>query len=579
MKFFIVLLIISCIAFAQSPFDFLPYVEPPQETGGDVDSNQVLERLWEFEGELGDLNKKIYSISQRQDSLEESIKRFEISGFASGKIAHFELQGEKPRDFLGRELWQDQLEAKGASSGNLANQLTSLTLVGRPAPQIEVRGDLAATTIWGGATVLSADNLAIMTNLDPVRTIAGIYYTSFTPLTLYYPVAEPWFESELFANQRASLFGKQKLKAPKRRLEGVSGEINMDSFAGQGLLARVRTENDSAPYRFLTGVNLNLIPGEQNLVGLNWISLKDDPKSTGANITTSDLLGLNWQWRLWQDLFFTGETVKSSYDYSLTDGLDPIVDLARVLELRWLKDEVILQLRALDIGTYYFAPTSQSRDYRLSQRSIFGPETALTVDGVENENAIDSLFPYGLATPNRLGTQFRGYLSPKKGLRISLELAKVQEKQAASAYGETQVSSHRTKRNFTGLRLGGELDLRELAILEKPLKVLGQIQTESISRADDTATPQNEELQLNSKSIDWGISYQLQPAWSLMYGQKVKFQKGSIPNSLQTTVYGVEIKVSANTYLQLNEEIVQGKNSEGQNYRGRQSQLLVETRF
>ncbi len=543
---------------AEDLSDFLPFLQAPEQSSTE-DTAGLERRLMDYELEASDLQRRLQGVEEQQSRLEDQLEGFRIYGYGLGQLRRFHVTGqgaESARDFLGRPLWYDAVENEAQTQGSKANERILMTISGRPNSQLEVVSDLNARSIWGGAPQLTTDNIAIRVNSSLISAIAGTYWAEFTPLTLYYAADHPWFESSLFQRPREDWLGEQGIQGSKRKLEGVYSELTLENLYLKGLMSRVRSKDGASPFhRYLTGFSLTLFPQRQSFLGANWVSLADDPSTGSGEAARGELLGIDWQVKLRQNLFCSGEYVRSSYDDDVATGLAAIPDQASVTELLWRGEKLLLQTRLLKVGPYYYAPTSQSRQYDLSVLSVFGPDEAQSAMGTAIARTLEAL-PYGLSTPNRRGYQFRALYQPQGRLLAAFERTDLNELRPADA-GGTIVTALNSKRHYTVEKLGAEADLTgflKVGGLELPsreLKLLGQLERRTVSRRDDPQTPGDEQLAFTSSITDLGLAYQLYPGWRLVWGQKQTKNQGELEGSQLTNAFGVEIAISSQTVLEV----------------------------
>lgn len=587
------LLIALCVLLAnmvqaEDLSDFLPFIQAPLESqAGEFAQMQQL--LMDFELELGQVERKVQGLEEQQRRLEGQIEGFQILGCGLGQLRRFQVTGsgaEMAQDFLGRPLWYDAIENEAQIRGSKANEWIALTIIGRPSPQIEVLSDLYVSSIWAGSPRLSTDNIAIRTNFNMIKTIAGTYWAEFTPLTLYYATYSPWFESSYFERRRDNWKEELGRDGNKRKLEGFYSEFNIDTLNIKGLMSRVRSKDGTSPFhRFLTGFSVTLFPQKQNFLGANWVKLADDPSTGSGKAASGELLGVNWNAKLWKNLSCNGEYVRSLYDDGVAGGLAAIPDRAVVGELRWQMNKLLLQTRCLNIGPYYYAPTSQSRQYDLSDLTIFGPGSVLSAMGTTINRTTEAL-PYGLGTPNRRGYQLRALYQPLDRILAAFERVDLNEIKPADLDGEI-ITTIDSKRHYSVERFGAEVDLTgflKVGLLQLPqrqLKLLGQVEKRTTSRKDDPATTEDEGLSFTSLIKDLGLSYQLYPGWKLIWGQKITQNQGALENTHQTRAIGLEITISPQTVAEFSSKVISyadALNSD-HDYQAKMMELALKAKF
>ena len=570
-------------ALANDFSQLLPHIGTGAASDGE-DLARVEQRVFEFEAELGALEAKLKAVQKEEESLANQVAAFQINGSTLGQLRRMVISGQgatSSRDFLGRPLWYDFVEESAGpqTRGNFANQRMTLKIVGKPVPQIEITSDLSAASAWAGNRTFSVDNIAVRTHFGGLYTETGVFHRAFSPLTLYWATPTVWFESELFSQQRYQYSRELQQKDHLRRLEGFATDFVQDNFLVQGLIARVR---DGNPYqRFLTGFNVNLFPGRNKKLAARYLELKDDAASGTTGIARSELLGVGINWPVREELHFGGEYVRSIYNKNELTSVGDIKDFAVMGDLGWSNFGLELQGRALYVGAHYYAPSSQSRDYVLSDPSIFGPASALTAMGGTVSHSGNQALPYGLSTPNRRGIQLRASYPWGKRTKLAAELTGLSELEGATDSGELSPSIDE-KRSFLLLRAGASYNLTGLEFrgytLTRPLQLLGQLEQRLVHR--DSSVPG---LVRDQKITFWdlGLDYEFQPSWKLLLGTKIEVRDQAGEKSNHSTVAaGLKTVIGSRTTASLAYRLVdfQG-NNDSSNYRGNLLELVVQSNF
>jgi len=572
----IVCILFSCTTLAAGPL--LPFLPQPQGESTAADSFQLQQRFLDFELEMGKVMDEMRALASEQAKFENQLDAFYITGSGFGQMRRFYITGDgkgQAKNFLGLPLWYDGVESEAQTQGSKANQRIYLTIVGKPSEQIEVASSIIPSAVWGGSPSLRLDNVAIKTNFSGFKTTAGTFWAEFSPLTLYYPKAKTWFESSYFTRVRTQWEEEQGIVGNKRKLEGLSLEYDLDNIFLQGFMSKVKDSSGNTRHRFLTGYAVNVIPFGNNLVGANWLRLADDPVSGGGSAMNAELLGLNWNWKLWRNLSTTGEVVRSQYDNSVTETVAAAEDLAAWCELRWDMKDLIVQLRSLKVGPYYYAPASQSRTYNLSDLTRFGAESSITAMGGTVANADKEALPYGLATPNRKGYQVRALYAPGGRVQAAFERTDLHQVQPTDEDGT--ISQDAPRYHYVADCIGTEVDLTGLVRIgnrsfpRRKLKLAGQLEKRTRLTVD---SPER----FDETLVDWGFAYELRSGWNLLLGGKNKNSDGTKHKS---TVLGLEVMVSPHTTVCVsgsNIDFVDAANSQN-NYQGKVAEVSLKTYF
>ncbi len=570
----IVIVLFSCSALAAG--NFLPFV--PQSQGDDVDLTQLQQRLFDSELELGRRLKEIQSLREEQARFDRQLDSFYLTGKGFAQLRRFNIAGEgktAAKNFLGQPLWYDGVETEAQTQGSKANQQMYLTIVGKPSEQIEVASSIVPSAVWGGGSKLRLDNVVIKANFNNFKTTAGTFWAEFSPLTLYYPQAQSWFESAFYTRQRAQWEEEQGIVGNKRKLEGLSLEYGLNNLFLQGFMSKVKDNSNNSRHRFLTGYAVNLTPSGKNLLGANWLRLSDDPVGGAGSAMNAELLGLNWNWSLRRDLSASGELVRSKYDNSVTETVAAAEDLAAWGELRWEMDKVIVQLRTLKVGPYYYAPAAQSRTYNLSDLTRFGAPESVTAMGGTVADANREALPYGLATPNRKGYQLSALYAP--GGRLQAAFQRTDLHQVRPTAEDGTISETAPKYHYIADRIGGKIDLtgilrvRERAFPQKNLNFVCQLERRSTIAAASAE-------RFKEILTDWGFSYELRPGWNVLLGGKKKNSDETERNSL---TYGLEVIVSPQTAVCVTSSAIdyQDKTDGKNDYEAKATEVSLKTYF
>ena len=381
------------------------------------------------------------------------------------------------------------------------------------------------------------DNVAIKTNFSGFKTTAGTFWAEFSPLTLYYPKAKTWFESSYFTRVRTQWEEEQGIVGNKRKLEGLSLEYDLDNIFLQGFMSKVKDSSGNTRHRFLTGYAVNVIPFGNNLVGANWLRLADDPVSGGGSAMNAELLGLNWNWKLWRNLSTTGEVVRSQYDNSVTETVAAAEDLAAWCELRWDMKDLNCSAALFEGGTYYVRSVSQSRTYNLSDLTRFGAESSITAMGGNGSQCRQgSLMGWQRQTVRVPGAGF----VCARGRSAAFERTDLHQVQPTDEDGTISQDAPRHHyvadciwhrgRSHRPVRIGNR------SFPQRKLKLAGQLEKRTRLTVD---SPER----FDETPVDWGFAYELRSAGIL--GGKNKTQ--TAPNT--RALFLVEVMVSPHKQL------------------------------
>lgn len=565
----------------EGEFNF-DYAEEQQPANWQVNM-QMQDELQKLQTKISDLQQQLELANKQKSDLAVTLGKLDVKGESNANFRNFNLNGpgiDAARDFLGRTLWYDSIESDKQLTGSKANERISLVLLGRPIPQLAIGSNLEILFTWaGGKQIAPADELYISADFDTWQTVAGTYWAQFSPLTLFFPMEKPLFEGDIFAQKRNSWLTEQKIKGNLRRLEGFSGQFQVDNLHVRGLVSRVA----GSPYhRFLYGLEGKLaLDPSLELTG-NLISYRDDLASASSGKAMDNLLlGLAGEWQLREDCSLRGEYVRSSYDDDLAAGLPPAYDRAFTGEFDWENKQLKLLGRFVDVGPFYWAPTAQSRDYTLKTAGIFGSQTAQTAMGGLVSEAADQALPYGLATPNRNGIQISATYELPSGAKFFLEHWQFTEKKPSEAGKLTEQMSAR--RNFYVEKIGGQLPLTKLIKTSRfsfPLKetnLTGQWERRSAIRRADPESGTDARVHKSEVIADLGLSYQLVPGWQLLIARKSQIWQDALQASAErqdTVAMGVKTKLGSNAFLQLSVE-----KFNAQQARGTITGLKVEAEF
>ncbi len=589
------LVIFVCAAAAQGedyPLPFLQMQEAQQNNAEEIE-----QQLWDFQYQLHAVQKTIDDLQEEQSRFATAQKSVELKGSGAARVSVFSIKGPgaaSALDFLGRPLAYDPVEAGAQSDGSKANETHRLSFIGRPSANITITAGIKGANIWAGSWQFSVDHLSIATDFAQLKTVAGTYWAEFTPLTLSYPSYPIWFESELFSDLKSAYQEEQGIKGTGRRLGGLWGQYQIDKFSVQALAAKLRSRDGASPgprHRFLTGLQLRLLPQENVAVGINWLEMKDDVASGSGAAVDGKTLGLTLQARkLWRDLSFNGEYVSSGYNPDLTRLCPVAEDRALSGELLWETKQASALLRFWQAGALYLAPAAQSRDYALSDPGIFGPQNALTLMGGSNAEAANEALPYGLATPNRRGVQLA---TAYKWQRAKVAAQGVYLRELFPAFQDGSLSdSFSALRTYGVARIGGEISLQKLLPIgqkkypQRPLQVLGQVELRSAARSQDGASAVDTRLSLRDTVVDVALSYELQPGWKILLGNKLTGKVGSaaaesVRQRHNTFMLGLKLAISPQVQASLTRQFVSFTDqvAETHSFDGNLSTLKLEARF
>jgi hypothetical protein len=273
--------------------------------------------------------------------------------------------------------------------------------------------------------------------------------------------------------------GKGELRTKKWYVGGTSWQVILDAY-GVILDELLYTQKPRAPYRS----NDPATWGQQYLLG----SVKPTLRvGLGGDVY----------------LGFTYEAAFSSYQDDKNNANRVLSDYAMMIEPYLQFGDSKITFRYLDVGPNYFSPLAQTRQDNLiapgPERSGYDPGPWLFARPVRNmfflanvpraseifsfyDRTRDNTFPYGLATPNRLGG----------GLELDIAtLEKKSLKIKGAAYFVSEINDNLVlnndgtgytaldpapdgsvpRRNFTYVNLGPSFDFGPLAGLKTPLEV------------------------------------------------------------------------------------------------------------
>jgi hypothetical protein len=495
--------------------------------------------------EINSLQREVARLEGEQEALFSQI-RFQIRGTTKGLVTRNFLTGagrEEAIDFNGGLL----------SDGVLGQQQAKFTLRMGVGSKVQISNDLTGSLNWASkSTDLKADNFSFQVAEQNWQVRAGTYWAGFTPLTLFYAAYDPEFESPIFQFQRAEERLDLGIEANKRKLEGFQARYALDNFEAEGLLARVQSKDNGAPFhRYLWGLSSYLQPLVGLGVGANYVTLKDDSASGRGAPLTSELLGAVGELQL-KGLTISTECVRSLYDENALAGLPAIRDYAFNIGLEYRRDALTVKASYIGNGPFFYAPTAQSRDYGLDSlgASWFGLDEQLTATGQEVDSAANEPLPFGLATPNRKGTRLEFSL----GQRAYFEHLNLTEVRPADDAGSI-VAAITSPRHLVVDKIGGSFNLgelikrRDLASYAGRIDLLGNYQNSQTTRKG----PEGEAFALCKRILDLGFSYDLQPGWTLFVGnKKIAVEQRKQAEQEDNANYlraGVRVEISPQTAL------------------------------
>ncbi|NLC46105.1 MAG: hypothetical protein GX766_03045 [Firmicutes bacterium] len=535
---------------------------------------ELQEEVKKLQGKIEELQGQLELANRQKSDLYSALTRIEIKGTSVTDFRNFHLKGPgagSALDFLGRPLWHDPIESEMQLTGSKGNERVSLLIVGRPIPQIEVGGDIEFIYTWaGGKQLTPSENIYIKADFGAWQTLGGTYWAQFSPLTLFYPLDQPKFESDIFAQKRSNWLAEQKIKGNSRRLEGFRGQFQVDNLKVTGLVGRVA----KSPYhRFLWGLEGVLAVSPALELTGNFVSYKDDIASaTAGSAADSLLLGLAANWQLRKNLSWQGEIVRSSYNSNILGDLPPAFDQAFTSELTWKSAQLQLQSRLINVGPFYYAPTAQSRDYALTNASIFGPTTARTAMGGLVAEAANEALPYGLATPNRKGIQFAAAYTFQSGATFLVEHWQLSELRPSLDDGRL-TDQFATTRNYYVEKIGGELPLTKIirhsifSLPQKETKLTGQWERRRTVRPADPESGAASQINRTELISDLGLSYELAPGWDLLVGGKRQIWQEDLAEKSQDSIgAGLRIRVNPTAIFQLSWDKYLSEDADGTIY-------------
>jgi hypothetical protein len=485
--------------------------------------------LLELRSQLSTLNNELNQLKREQSAVAFMAEQLRINGYSRVTLKKLRIDGagkDAGLDFLGRPLWYDPVENKAQTAGSKSNQIMKMSLVGKVVPQIEVGTDLVATLTWAGSSSFRTENVAIRANLNQLSMNVGTYWAHLTPLTLYYAQSAPQYESPLFSVQRTDNDLWQNIVGSNRKLEGLKGEYAIEDLKLTGLVARV--SSDPAD-RFLKAAGLNLAPHSAFNLGLNWLQLTDEPAPLAQPRLASELLGVTGLLKIRPHVIFKSEYVAGDFDNDVNSGLVNIRDAAIVTELQWSSGKLNGQVQKIKIGPSYYAPTAQSRDHTLKDLSVFGSSIATTATDQSMTEALNEVFPYGLATPNRSGSRLKLDYPFADRASLAFELARMSEIRPVNELDKLTAKID-VLRKFTNYSLGFKADLASwLKRIKQPLVISGQItraKTTRPSAVNPETSAALHEISIENSLFDLAVNYQLRPNYQLLVGMKTDYKVG-----------------------------------------------------
>lgn len=565
------LTIILCLClgavWAQDNGDLPPFLYTPEEDqqADSEDLEMLRQRLNDLDFEMANLLAAIKNTEKEQQSIRDKVTAFTITGSGYTNVRHFNLDGpgvDAAKDFLGREIWFDESESQILKKGSKANQNFTFSLAGKPFADFEVASDLKAGLIWAGITSIAYDNLRIQGNFNNLKIIGGTFPGYFTPLTLAYDLNENKYEHRHFQDQREGFYQAQGITPGFRKLEGINASYQDKAVFLEGFGARIRTKSTESPYfRFLFGFNSKFSIADKLNLGVTWTDLLDDAASgSGGEPLENQLLGFNLHYTYRPGIAAGLELARSKNVENTTAEFVQIWDTASLVSLEISKKAVELNLKLINNGPNYVAPTSQGRDHKLSSLSLFEPGKSIAASGeILTKYEYEGL-PFGLATPNRKGYNIQLTAYPN-GWEFYFENSRLSEIKERSFPG--LVCNYATDKLGASFNLKNKIRIGKQHYPQKDLLFTGSVEQRRASNHNGSA-----EFDLKYRGTDLGFTYQLTNNVGFFAAQKMLKTQGvdrgtNLDNQHRTTVYGLEISLGSKSSLEVWQQFVSYLDSTG----------------
>ena len=471
-------------------------------------SFEDLMRLQRLAGQIrsqtGELEQKVSSLSEQQKEIGYQLTRIGYGAQGIIKAKKYALSGggaAAALDFDGQSLYYDPVQPDPVTNGLKMNGGLLLTLYGRPAAETLLSGDVIVNKIWGGASSMTLRSITLAIESEDRLTI-GRFQKSWSPYSIYFPLGEEKYESELFSKVRASRLSDLGISGPNRVLEGIDYQKAAEDYAVDLLGAKIRTVEGSYPfYRYLWGAKgqLKLLEAlDLNLEALTFSDLarasKGDSYGERNNVVN---LGLAWRRGAFA---FTGELAKSSYNEAVLKEISSLPGSAKRVQVSGQKGALELSAAYNYVDPYFVSFAAQSRDLKLQADGNFGSGELLTAEGVPVSQGALRFLPYGYATPNRKWTE----------LRVALRNRKLDTQLLYQAGGEIAdatldgliVGTTQNLKAFTRLKYGLRLPLQVAGL---PLDFVCGWRQDQVRWGDDPYSQSAEVTNCFEDTIDAGV--------------------------------------------------------------------------
>ncbi len=467
-----------------------------------------LMRLQRLSGQIrsqtGEIERRASDLSAEQKELGYQLTRIGYGAQGIIKTKKYELTGDgvsAALDFDGQSLYYDPVQPEIISNGLKMNGGLLLTLYGRPAAETLLSGDVVVNRIWGGASSMELRSITLAMEGEDRLTV-GRFQKSWSPYSIYFPISEGEYESQLFSKVRESRLSDQGISGPNRILEGIDYQKAAEDYAVNLLGAKIRTVEGSYPfYRYLWGAKgqLKLLANlDLNLEALTLSDLARTPVNEKYG-EQNNVVNLGLAWRHGA-LSVASEMARSSYNEAFLKEIPSLPGSAKRLQVSGQKGALELSAAYSYVDPHFVSFTAQSRDLKLQADGNFGSGELLTAENVPVSQGGLRFLPYGYATPNRKWTE----------LRVALRNRKLDTQLLYQAGGEIAdatldgliVGTTQNLKAFTRLKYGLRLPLQVAGL---PLDFVCGWRQDQVRWGDDPYSQSAEVTNCFEDTIDAGV--------------------------------------------------------------------------
>lgn len=393
----------------------------------------------------------------------------------------------------------------------------------------------------------------------------GDIYLEMSPYTVFNPEVDyTKYESDIFGARREIVEYENFIQDNARFLQGfkASGTLlftkGIEKLHLKGFATRTsQITQFGAPDEILAGASIHADQGRFGQYGVNFVSLFDLPVATNTERIRSSVLSveLNPEVSINKDVIIGIDAELGGSNFATEDIVSVdrniefsgmFVDANLMADLKKIKTKVAAGYRSVD--TEFRSPGAQTRRINTAQTpSVFSngsvlPDSSLaprTVNyydrftqediytgGIQNSLAefdptFDNVTPFGDATPNRTGIQFkasRGTTSDAFSLDVEvLALSEVDGDNTLVGSTLTQ----QEPREFLEINSGLNINVGKLLGSKRRIAVGGGFQMDQTTRGG------SESVDLTSTVIDGSLAVEVLEKFDLLAGYKVFTAEGN----------------------------------------------------